>query len=85
MKNQAPVSDARTILFATPTCPNCKIAVPMLEKAGLPFEKIYANDQPNLAKSFGVMQAPTLVVSDGKEYKKYTGVSEIKNYVNSIK
>lgn len=31
------------------------------------------------------MQAPTLVVSDGKEYKKYTGVSEIKNYVNSIK
>ena len=57
----------------------------MLEKAGLPFEKIYANDQPDLAKSFGVMQAPTLVVSDGKEYKKYTGVSEIKNYVNSIK
>ena len=85
VKNQAPVSDARTILFATPTCPNCKIAVPMLEKAGLPFEKIYANDQPDLAKSFGVMQAPTLVVSDGKEYKKYTGVSEIKNYVNSIK
>ena len=85
VKNQAPVSDARTIHFATPTCPNCKIAVPMLEKAGLPFEKIYANDQPDLAKSFGVMQAPTLVVSDGKEYKKYTGVSEIKNYVNSIK
>ncbi len=85
VKNQAPASDARTILFATPTCPNCKIAVPMLEKAGLPFEKIYANDQPDLAKSFGVMQAPTLVVSDGKEYKKYTGVSEIKNYVNSIK
>ena len=85
VKNQAPVSEARTILFATPTCPNCKIAVPMLEKAGLPFEKIYANGQPNLAKSFGVMQAPTLVVSDGKEYKKYTGVSEIKNYVNSIK
>ena len=85
VKNQAPVSDARTILFATPTCPNCKIAVPMLEKAGLPFEKIYANDQPDLAKSFGVMQAPTLVVSDGKEYKKFTGVSEIKNYVNSIK
>ena len=85
VKNQAPVSEARTILFATPTCPNCKIAVPLLEKAGLPFEKIYANDQPNLAKSFGVMQAPTLVVSDGKEDKKYTGVSEIKNYVNSIK
>lgn len=41
----------------------------MLEKAGLPFEKIYANDQPDLAKSFGVMQAPTLVVSDGKDTK----------------
>ncbi len=85
VQNQILVSDARTILFATPTCPNCKIAVPMLEKAGLPFEKIYANDQPDLAKSFGVMQAPTLVIFDGKDYQKYTGVSEIKSYVSSIK
>ena len=77
--------EARTILFTTATCPNCKIAVPMLEKAGIGFEKLLANEHAALAKSYGIMQAPTLVVSDGKDYKKYVGVSEIKGYINSAK
>ncbi len=81
----APASEARTVLFTTATCPNCKIAVPMLEKAGVSFEKLLANENAELAKSFGVMQAPTLVVSDGNGYTKYTGVAEIKNYINSNK
>ena len=76
---------AQNILFTTATCPNCKIAVPMLEKAGVTFEKLLANENAELAKSFGIMQAPTLVVSDGKDYKKYVGVSEIKGYINSAK
>ena len=76
---------AQNILFTTATCPNCKIAVLMLEKAGVTFEKLLANENAELAKSFGIMQAPTLVVSDGKDYKKYVGVSEIKGYINSAK
>ncbi|MBQ8911904.1 MAG: ribonucleoside triphosphate reductase, partial [Clostridia bacterium] len=76
---------AQNILFTTATCPNCKIAVPLLEKAGVTFEKLLANENAELAKSFGIMQAPTLVVSDGKDYKKYVGVSEIKGYINSAK
>ena len=79
------VNEARNLLFTTATCPNCKIAVPMLEKAGVTFEKLLANENAELAKSFGIMQAPTLVVSDGKEYKKYVGVSEIKGYINGTK
>ena len=77
-------AEARTILFATPTCPNCKIAMPLLEKAGVAYEKIYATEQPELAKSYGVMQAPTLIVPDGDGFKKYTGVGEIKSYINSL-
>ena len=79
------LDEARTILFATPTCPNCKIAMPMLDKAGIGYEKLYANEHAELAKSFGVMQAPTLVVADKDGYKKYTGVGEIKAYINERK
>ncbi len=81
---EAPAS-RRTILFTTPTCPNCKVAIPMLEKAGISFEKIHATEQKDLAKSFGVMQAPTLVITGEGETKKYTGVGEIKSYIDSLK
>ncbi|MBQ3824462.1 MAG: ribonucleoside triphosphate reductase, partial [Clostridia bacterium] len=79
---KAAVGDG-AILFATPTCPNCKIAAAALEKAGFAYEKIYATEQPDLAKQFGVKQAPTLVVVKGGEAAKYAGVSDIKRFLES--
>ena len=68
-------------LFATATCPNCKIACAALDKAGVAYEKIYANDEPEKAESFGIRQAPTLVVVNADGAVKYAGVSEIKKYL----
>ncbi|MBQ1241658.1 MAG: thioredoxin family protein, partial [Oscillospiraceae bacterium] len=75
----APVeaSDDKTYLFVTATCPNCKLAKSMLEKAGVVYETVMANDNPELVNQFGIRQAPTLVV-DGSVHK---GVSEIKAYL----
>ncbi len=70
-------------LFATTTCPNCKIAAAVLDKAGLSYDKIYADNEPKLAEEFGIKQAPTLVVVKGGEAVKYIGVSEIKKFVNA--
>lgn len=70
-------------LFATTTCPNCKIAAATLDKAGVRYEKIYADEQPEKAKLFGVKQAPTLIVAAGGQTEKYTGVSDIKKYLNA--
>lgn len=70
-------------LFATTTCPNCKIAAATLDKAGVIYEKIYANEEPEKAKQFGIKQAPTLVVIKNGEVTKYTGVSDIKKYLNA--
>ena len=56
----------RTVLFTTPTCPNCKVAIPMLEKAGVVFEKLHATENAELALRLGVKQAPTLVITDGE-------------------
>ena len=70
-------------LFATPTCPNCKIAGVTLDKAGIAYEKIYANEHPDMAEEYGIKQAPTLVVISNGEVSKFTGVSDIKKYINA--
>lgn len=66
-------------LFTTKTCPNCKIAKAYLSNEQV--EVIDAEDNFELAQKFGVMQAPTLIVLEGNEMKKYVNASNIKKYV----
>ena len=73
------------ILFTTATCPNCKAAKMMLDKAGIEYEVVLASEQPELVKQFEVKQAPTLVVVAGDMYNKYVSVSEVKRYIESKK
>ena len=68
------------ILFATKTCPNCKIAAALLDKAGVGYEKLYAEDEPEMAKNLGIKQAPTLIANG----EKLVGVSDIKKYIESL-
>lgn len=75
------IEETELILIATPTCPNCKVAGAMLDKANKQYTKIYATEHPEIAKQYEVMQAPTLVVKTGDSFKKYKGVSEIRKYL----
>ena len=77
----APEKAATAILFATPTCPNCRIACQYMDKAGFAYEKIMATENPELAKQYGVKQAPTLVLPDGT---KIAGAGAIKAYMSQI-
>ena len=74
------VSDG-VIIFTTATCPNCKIACALLDKAGIAYEKKLAEENAELAKSFGIKQAPTLVVIKDGVIEKYAGVSDIKKFI----
>ena len=67
------------ILFATKTCPNCRAAAAFLDKAGIAYKKVYVEDDPELAKSLGLKQAPTLIVGD----EKIVNVSNIKKYAET--
>ena len=69
--------EEKAILFATPTCPNCKAAATFLEKAGIPYEKLMANEHPDLVAEYGVRQAPTLVTASGE---KIVNLSNIRAY-----
>ena len=71
----------RVLLFATATCPNCKVACASLDKAGIPHEKIYANENADLARQYGVRQAPTLVVVKNGETARYASLADIKRFI----
>ena len=74
---------ARAMLFATPTCPNCRIACSYLDKAGFKYEKLMAGDNVELALNYGVKQAPTLVITDGESFEKFAGAGAIKEFLNA--
>jgi len=80
---ELPAAEAPILLFATRTCPNCKVAASKLDKAGIAYEKIYADENPEMAEAYGIKQAPTLVVPEVGGYVKYTNVSNITKYLES--
>ena len=45
---------------------------------------INAEENMELARRYGVMQAPTLVVVNGDSHKKYVNASNIKKYVDQL-
>lgn len=73
----------KIFLFATKTCPNCKIAVKLLDKAGVNYEKLYVEDETEFAKELGLRQAPTLVVEGDDGYEKIINVSNIKKFIGA--
>ena len=70
-------------LFTTKTCPNCKIAKSYLQ--GENYMLIDAEENVELTKKYGVMQAPTLVVVNGQEYTKYVNASNIRKFAENRK
>lgn len=68
----------RKYLFTTKTCPNCKLAKELLKHEN--YVAIDAEDNPELARRYGVMQAPTLVVVSKDSCSKYVNASNIKKY-----
>ena len=70
-------------LFTTATCPNCKIACSILDKQGVEYNKLLANENVELTQSLAIKQAPTLVVVRDGEIAKFAGVSDIKKYLKA--
>ena len=74
-----------TLLFGTKTCPNCKMAKMLLEKAGIQYKWIDAEENVDLTNSYNVRKAPTLLVPDGDKILTFENASNIKGYIESLK
>ena len=70
-------------LFTTKTCPNCSMAKELLKDTA--YVLIDAEENMELTRKYGVMQAPTLVVAKGDTVKRYVNVSDITKYVEEEK
>ncbi len=68
-------------LFATKTCPNCKMAKMLLDKAGIKYTVIDAEENQETTIAFGVKKAPTLIVPNGDSYDVFENASNIKKFI----
>ena len=59
------------------------MAEKFLGDAGIAYEKVYADQNPALAKEFDIKQAPTLVITDGDKVEKVMNVSNIRKFAET--
>ena len=80
-KTNANCGVTETMLFGSATCPNCKMAKMLLDKAGITYDYIIASENADLAKALNVTKAPTLFAKVNGETIKLENVSDIKKYI----
>ena len=68
-------------LFATKTCPNCKMVKMLLDKAKIRYVVVDAEENPELTTKLGVQKAPTLLVPTKNGIVAYDNASEIKRFI----
>ena len=70
-------------LFASATCPNCKIAEALLTKANVAYTKVLAEENVALTESLKIRQAPTLGSVVNGEIEKFVSVPNIKKFIQA--
>ena len=55
----------------------------MLDKAGVQYSIINAEEDKETTLKFGIKKAPTLVVPNGNGYDVYDNASEIRKFIES--
>ncbi len=69
------------LLFTTKTCPNCKMAKMLLDKANIQYKVIDAEENVDTTKLYHVTKAPTMIVPSAGANTYYDNASEIKRYI----
>ncbi|MDY6367127.1 MAG: ribonucleoside triphosphate reductase [Clostridia bacterium] len=72
------------VLFTRTGCPNCKTSKMMLDKAGIKYATVNAEENKNMTLKYGVKKAPTLLVPKGSGFEAFDNASEIRKYIESI-
>ena len=73
----------KKLLFTTKTCPNCHVAKEYLSGDTV-LEVLDAEEHQELVEQYNVRTAPTLLVINDEQVKKYTGLSNIRKYSEEL-
>jgi anaerobic ribonucleoside-triphosphate reductase len=83
-ENKTPFTIADGLyLFTTKTCPNCRQAKFFLDRAGINYNVVDAEENTELTKALGIMQAPTLAVVEHETVVLHANASNIRKYTES--
>ncbi len=72
-------------LFGTKTCPNCKTAIILLDKAKIKYKYVDAEEEVSFTKELMITKAPTLVVIKKGKVETFSSISEIKKHIEKSK
>ena len=75
---------ASNLLFTTKTCPNCRSAKALLDRAGIDYTVVDAEENPELAIRYNIRQAPTLISQCGDSEIHAVGVSELNRFIKNL-
>ncbi len=78
------LGEERYLLFATRTCPNCKMAERFLTQAGIEYTKVIADEEPEMVERYDIHQAPTLIVETGGDCEQIVNASNIRRFTESV-
>ena len=76
------------IYFSSTWCQPCKTLSPIMEQVGkqVPVIKVDVDAQKQYATDFGIRNIPTVVlVENGKEVRRFTGVKSLNDIINFYK
>ena len=76
-------NDSEMLLFTTKTCPNCRIAKAALDKAGMKYRVVDAEENPELCRKYNIQQAPTLVAFTDGIATVIANASQIRTFAES--
>ena len=79
----APEVSGEPTLFASASCPNCRQAESLLDRAGLSYRRAMVEDDPDLAFRLGIRQTPTLVLKGEEGPSLLSGLGPICTYLQS--
>ncbi len=89
--DQAVSNGIAMVDFWASWCGPCKMLAPVMEELGNQYEgkvlvgKVNVDDEPDLARRFGVMSIPTVVfLKDGKEFDRKVGVMPPKAFTDVL-
>lgn len=69
-------------LFTTHTCPNCPLAMKLLDQHGIAYTRVYAEDHMDRVRSLGIVSVPTLVMEGEGAPRLYVGVEGVSRFLS---
>jgi thioredoxin 1 len=75
------------LLFSASWCGPCQTLKPVMEQVSktIPVTKIDVDTDAQTVSDYGVRSVPTVIlVKDGREVKRFTGVQSLNTYLNPL-